>query len=65
MLPAWVQRLSTTGELVQAAFSPCSCTRGTPPKVVCQEKVRYGPRGAGRTVEQATEILIEKVTRTL
>ena len=59
--PYWVTRMQTTEEFVVATFQPCSCRRGSPPKPVIQEKVRFGPRGMERTVAEAMIILIEKV----
>ena len=65
IMPYWVTRTHSTNEQIVATFQPCSCKRGTPLKFVHQEKVRWGPGGKGRTLSEATKMLIEKVHRFL
>ena len=54
--PSWAA-ITIGKDYIVANFEPCSCKRGRPPKVVHQEKVRIGSKGA----EQARAELIGKV----
>jgi len=54
--PSWAAITIGKGYIV-ANSEPCSCKSGSPPKVVHQEKVRVGSKGA----EQARAELIGKV----
>ena len=54
--PSWAA-ITIGKDYIVANFEPCSCKRGSPPKVVRQEKVRIGSKGA----EQARAELIGKV----
>ena len=54
--PSWAA-ITIGKDYIVANFEPCSCKRGSPPKVAHQEKVRIGSKGA----EQARAELIGKV----